>query len=255
MTGDYYDDPRHWSAERYETAEERRRLQTVVSLIPATATSLLDVGCGNGAFLASLERRAALRLAGVEPSAAARDAAVCKAPLIPGSADDLPFETGSFDIVSALEVLEHIPHPSYDPARREVVRVARSHALVSVPFRERAAPTRCPSCGCRFHPHYHMRTFDDRAMLGLLRPLRLLRLRRVTVDDYVGGDLLRAGYRLLGAGSEFPRTSVCPQCGLRGDEVSLQPAAFRTKQGLGAIIRPRLPHVRRARWVVALYGR
>jgi SAM-dependent methyltransferase len=49
-------------------------------------------------------------------------------------ADDplpLPFGDGEFDLVAAIEVLEHVP----DPARTlaEMRRVARSHLLVSVP--------------------------------------------------------------------------------------------------------------------------
>jgi 2-polyprenyl-3-methyl-5-hydroxy-6-metoxy-1,4-benzoquinol methylase len=44
---------------------------------------------------------------------------------------ELPFERGSFDLVCAIEVLEHVPDPSLTLA--EMVRVSRSHVLVSVP--------------------------------------------------------------------------------------------------------------------------
>jgi SAM-dependent methyltransferase len=255
VTDGYYEDPRHWSAELYETDEEQRRFRIATSVIPSTVGSLLDVGCGNGAFLRALESATSLRLAGVEPSEAARNAAVCMAPVHPGVADALPFDSGSFDAVSALEVLEHIPHPDYEAARREIQRVAREVVLVTVPYRERVALTRCPACGCRFHPHYHMRTFDERSMRDLFRPMRLVTLKGVAYDDYLGGDIVRAVYRGMAFGSGFPRTSVCPQCGLRGDEVTSEPSAVRRKRSLAAVVRHRLPTVRRPRWMVGVYSR
>jgi 2-polyprenyl-3-methyl-5-hydroxy-6-metoxy-1,4-benzoquinol methylase len=48
-----------------------------------------------------------------------------------GSAMDLPYEDGRFDVVSAIEVLEHVPDP--DRALEEMCRVARRCLIVSVP--------------------------------------------------------------------------------------------------------------------------
>jgi SAM-dependent methyltransferase len=252
---DYYEDARLWSAERYETSEEQRRIGIAAALLPPSATSLLDVGCGNGAFLRALEQTTSLRLAGVEPSAAARAAAVCATPVHEAGADSMPFPDGAFDVVSALEVLEHLPLPIYEPAKREMRRVAGRFVMVSVPYGEWTHQTRCPACGCRFHPHYHMRTFDEGRMRELFRPMRLDTLRVVDGDDYLGGGLLRAAYRRMASGSEFLQTSVCPQCGLRGDEIARQPAALNAKRALAAGLKHRLPRVRRPRWMVAVYRR
>jgi 2-polyprenyl-3-methyl-5-hydroxy-6-metoxy-1,4-benzoquinol methylase len=49
----------------------------------------------------------------------------------PGSAYDLPFEDDSFDLVCALEVLEHLERPR--DALAELARVSRGALLVSVP--------------------------------------------------------------------------------------------------------------------------
>jgi 2-polyprenyl-3-methyl-5-hydroxy-6-metoxy-1,4-benzoquinol methylase len=44
----------------------------------------------------------------------------------------LPFDDGEFDLVSAIEVLEHVPDP--ERVVTEMARVANSHLLVSVPY-------------------------------------------------------------------------------------------------------------------------
>jgi ubiquinone/menaquinone biosynthesis C-methylase UbiE len=46
-------------------------------------------------------------------------------------ADGLPFASGEFDLVSAIEVLEHLPDP--EQTLSEMARCAERHLLVSVP--------------------------------------------------------------------------------------------------------------------------
>jgi ubiquinone/menaquinone biosynthesis C-methylase UbiE len=48
-----------------------------------------------------------------------------------GSADRLPFPPGTFDLVLAIEVLEHVPHPR--SAVAEIARVCRGQVIASVP--------------------------------------------------------------------------------------------------------------------------
>ena len=51
-----------------------------------------------------------------------------------GSGMDLPFEDGSFDAVTALDTLEHIPNPQRDKFLSEMMRVARHGALLINPI-------------------------------------------------------------------------------------------------------------------------
>ena len=56
--------------------------------------------------------------------------------LEPGAVADvrnLPFHDGSYDLVMACEILEHIPWNDFERALREIHRVCRTSALVSVP--------------------------------------------------------------------------------------------------------------------------
>jgi hypothetical protein len=48
----------------------------------------------------------------------------------------LPFKTGSFDVVSALDVIEHIPAGQRQAVIEELARVSRSGVVLSAPFKE-----------------------------------------------------------------------------------------------------------------------
>jgi SAM-dependent methyltransferase len=97
--------------------------------VPPDAGSLLDVGCNVGAFLGFCrEVYPGLRLAGVEVSAEAIEAArreVPEADLHRAGAQTLPFADESFDCVTCIEVLEHIPETDRRAALAEMRRVLR----------------------------------------------------------------------------------------------------------------------------------
>ena len=103
----------------------------------AAPESALDVGCGEGVLTERFaERLDTGRVAGVdledpklrvEWNRRARPNLEFRA----YDGGDLPFRRNDFDIACAIEVLEHVPDPERTLA--EMVRVARSHVLVSVP--------------------------------------------------------------------------------------------------------------------------
>lgn len=103
--------------------------------MPATAPgSVLEVGVGEGEVSRRLSQRwPNARMIGLDlpdPDLAAHWSG---APFAAGFADiaQLPFADGSFDLVLAIEVLEHVPDPL--AALAEIARVARRHVIVSVP--------------------------------------------------------------------------------------------------------------------------
>ena len=208
----YYDDPALWRKERYLGNErELRRFATCADLLPPGLGSLLDVGAGNGAFLAFLEQRGtSTRLLGLERSPVAIEAALCRTRIEQGSVDRLPFDDGAFDCVSAMEVLEHLPHGVFERALREIARVSRDSILLSVPYRERRRNVTCPYCGCDFNPNYHMRSFDEETLARLFPGYRMTRTGFVTVPEHV---LMPAVLRVrswLGLRRQKP-TALCPQ--------------------------------------------
>lgn len=94
--------------------------------------SVLDVACGTGEWLAELGRSAA-QVSGVDISLRAVETCQERLPdadIRQSVAESLPFETGSFDLVTCLGSLEHfIDQPA---ALREMVRVAKSSAAVLI---------------------------------------------------------------------------------------------------------------------------
>jgi ubiquinone/menaquinone biosynthesis C-methylase UbiE len=101
--------------------------------------SLLDVGCGPGSITCGLaERLAPGEVVGIDLSpaalATAREAAAARGlgnlRYLEGSVYELPFSDGSFDVVFAHQVLQHLKEPS--AAIREMLRVLRSGGWLAV---------------------------------------------------------------------------------------------------------------------------
>jgi 2-polyprenyl-3-methyl-5-hydroxy-6-metoxy-1,4-benzoquinol methylase len=124
---------------RFKRGDLQRVARVLGILKGVVPESLLDIGCGRGAFLwplveafptlavtaidllrHRLETVDAVRRGGLDRLSALRMDATAL-----GLADD------AFDAATALEVLEHLPDPA--AAARELVRVARRFVVVSVP--------------------------------------------------------------------------------------------------------------------------
>jgi ubiquinone/menaquinone biosynthesis C-methylase UbiE len=98
-------------------------------------TRILEVGVGEGVVTARLvERFPGVPVAGIDlPDVALADMwRERELSCVFGDATRLPFPDRSFDLVLAIEVLEHVPVP--DRALREIQRVCRGSVVASVPF-------------------------------------------------------------------------------------------------------------------------
>ena len=112
------------------------RLQQVLDRVADEGTTdgwALEVGCGEGVISERLSRRWR-RVAALDLPDAGLRAEWRERPgpgYLHADAHRLPFRDNQFDVVVAVEVLEHLPDPVRGLA--EVARVATSHLVLSVP--------------------------------------------------------------------------------------------------------------------------
>jgi ubiquinone/menaquinone biosynthesis C-methylase UbiE len=97
---------------------------------------VVDVGCGGGALVRALTTRGA-RVTGVEVSERQLADAVAhdeggEARYVIGTAEQLPIEDDSADLVMFMRTLHHVPQPNLVQALREARRVLRPAGLVYV---------------------------------------------------------------------------------------------------------------------------
>jgi SAM-dependent methyltransferase len=97
---------------------------------------VLDVGCGKGSFLRAFARlHPDWQCVGIEPSRAEADLArrAGGTEVIEGMFGSVPLETGSFDLIAIMHVLEHVSRPI--ETLRELHRLLRpgGRAFIEVP--------------------------------------------------------------------------------------------------------------------------
>lgn len=195
------------------SASEEERVRETISLIPEDCSSVLEVGCGNGAIINHLVSRYG-RVCGLDLSEAALK--YVKAEKIVGSLESLPFPDKSYDLVLCCEALEHLPFQVYPNALKEIERVALRYIIVTVPNENLAANlVKCPYCGCYFHPSRHVRSFNLRILKGLFTQfsLQTFKLCQPFAKGYPQFMVRVAKLIGLIPGDSFPVAAICPQCG------------------------------------------
>jgi len=170
-----------------------RRCAFVEALAPVG--SLLDVGCGGGELLRAAVARG-WRAAGAEPMAQAADVARSRAPaadIRTGLSSHVGFEEGSFDVVCAFHVLEHMPDTR--AFLRELASFARPGGLVVVETPNYASRLRRVRGERWLHlrPLEHLVHFTPRTMHVAFSGARLEPLRVTTptwiVNEHTADEL------------------------------------------------------------------
>jgi SAM-dependent methyltransferase len=123
--------------ERYAVRRFDRRVLEAVSSCPGLGTRLLDVGCGTGERTATFAAEfPTTQVFGIDFSHPdlRKKWNEYDAPNLHFSAargEDLPFEDGFFNVVTAIESLEHMPDAH--AVMNEIRRVCHGYLIASVP--------------------------------------------------------------------------------------------------------------------------
>jgi ubiquinone/menaquinone biosynthesis C-methylase UbiE len=148
---------------RFKRTMELPRVRRVLGVLRGMQPeSLLDIGSGRGAFLwPLLDAFPALPVTALDrldyrvaDLGAVHDGGVTTLTAVLGDATALPFADRAFDVVMALEVVEHISDT--DRALAEICRVARRFVIISVPSKADNNPE-------------HIHLFDRATLTNLLQ--------------------------------------------------------------------------------------
>ena len=271
----YYEDDAFWADGMVEDHANLTRIDKTIELLPASVTSLLDAGCGNGVFAHRLSRaRPEVRITCVDRSATALSHV-----RIPdkrrASIDALPAAPNEVDCVTCLQVLEHLQVPVYDKALSELARVSNKYIVAGVPYRERTERnvTTCPQCKTTFNVDLHLRQFDEDTFARMFEPHGF----RLTTTIFPLEFMAYRGFEILGrlrslaqrpSQQEGFRAPVCPVCGYTrsaadsGDRGQPDPGAPEAGEGrrrLGSarrVVKRLWPKQRvRGYWMVGLFSK
>jgi ubiquinone/menaquinone biosynthesis C-methylase UbiE len=250
-----------WETEIYTTGEEGKRFSKSVSYLPEGIKNILDIGCGNGAFLNIMEASKPDVIGyGLEYTASGIKNKICKTEIKQGSIDSIPFDNKSIDIVSALEVIEHLPIPVFKNGLKEMERVASKYILISVPYQENRVNVVCPSCFCEFNPNTHVRSFYDETMANLFDNFKLVKLEKFGQKrEMYFGNYRRLAKSIFGK-NFFPNHCVCPLCSYSKD-IPIEATKSKIQSGPGNNSSQLVNMAKKVffynsyRWYLALYER
>lgn len=214
---EYYEDEGFWEGDMVQDAANMKRMEVTAVMIKDDVRNLADIGCGNGVFINYLsQNKPAIKLTGVDRSAAALK--YVNAEKIEASIENLPSENKSFDCVSCLEVIEHLPEGIYQKALDELVRISKKYIIISVPNSEilEDSYNKCPSCKSIFNYEMHLRSFNEKILKQLLES----RNYNCTEIKTTGRGVSYWGHKeyikLFYPEQTFKwRSPICPICGFK----------------------------------------
>lgn len=262
---DYYESERFWQDGAIEDEGNIRRFNETAALVPEQAKSLVDIGCGNGLFLNHLQvMRPDMRLMGIDRSVTALQ--FVRFEKAQGDIAEIPLEDRSFDCVSCLEVIEHLPIVTFEKALAELSRISKRYIIVSVPLAEILEEnyTKCPRCKTSFNADLHLRNFSETDMQSLLvkHGYKMVTMKKTGERVKYKGHYQ---FRKIFHRKQFTewRSPICPVCGYREEtiEQKKQAAAPATatvsRNGFVSYFTalPKLfwPKERKYYWVICLY--
>lgn len=195
------------------------KISKVLETIPEDVKDILDVGCGNGVITNVLGEN--YEVTGVDRSSAALKSVKTKK--VQASADSIPIEDNSFDMVFSSELLEHLDDKTLKKTVSELSRLSRKYLFITVPNAENPdkLSIKCPNCNYIYNRPNHLRSFKIEILTNLFPEFELITSfthgRKVR---YYNKSLLKLKKAISPSHSWIPyfwidknhRSTICPSC-------------------------------------------
>lgn len=173
----------------YRNSEsEQARISDLMRLTPAGGTSALDIGARDG-YLSKLLAQRFERVTALDLTKPIFE--FPRVQCVQGDITALQLADASFDLVFCAEVLEHIPPMMLETACRELARVAKTHVLIGVPYKQdiRLGRTTCANCGGINPPWGHVNSFDEQRLAKLFPGFVIASQSLVGTSDAATNDV------------------------------------------------------------------
>ena len=132
----------------------------IIKILPSDVKNIIDIGCGNGVLTNEIANH--VKIVGVDRSKKALD--FVKTEKIHASAENIPVENHSFDLVFSSEMLEHLEDDVFIKVIDEFQRISKKYILITVPNRENIKKNliQCPDCKYIYNRSSHLRSFSTK---------------------------------------------------------------------------------------------
>lgn len=138
--------------------------ENIMNLLPPSANTIIDIGCGEGYLLYRIqERHPKIKIFGLDLSEGRITTTkkhVPNAHLLRGNVLSLPFPDNSFDVVICSELLEHIS--AYKTVADELVRISKKCIIITVPNELTLVQVLCPKCKTKHFLDGHVNFFTEK---------------------------------------------------------------------------------------------
>lgn len=151
--------------------DERRVREYVLSKIPESCSSILDVGCGKAwiakELVKSKELICSLDISATNPGRALELYPSANHTAVVADALNLPFRDASFDCVISSEVIEHIEKPELFIS--ELFRCVKPGGvlIITTPYKEVIKQNLCIHCNKQTPENAHLHSFDEEKLKKL----------------------------------------------------------------------------------------
>lgn len=161
----------YWGEDQFSPAIYRRNQYSCWLADLHKGQRVLDIGSGRGwfSFFAAEQRATVTALDLSEKNLSRISETDPRIRTLKADASAIPPQDAKFDLVVALEVLEHIPEPEQAIKSWHAFLDQRGRLLISVPYKEHIRYSLCVHCNQKTPHNAHLHSFDREALVKLLR--------------------------------------------------------------------------------------